>query len=312
MRRFAPKCVLLALVIGTMSACNDDDDNNVVTPKSITDIVVERSDFSILEAAVTRAGLASALSNGTLTVFAPNDAAFIAYGIPDVAAVNTIPEATLKSILEYHVLNSTVEASDIATADNQATATLGGQNSYITKNAAGVSINGAMVTTPDVDASNGVIHVIDRVLTPPSMSLLEIARGSDNLTYLVAAVTRASSGSTTVLDALSSTTNAFTVFAPTNQAFIDAGFATEADVSAADPATLTSILLYHVVPGRVFSTNLTSGDVTTAATTPLSIDLTNGVKLTGTGNGTNAATVTSANRLATNGVVHIIDRVLLQ
>lgn len=312
LRRFAPKCVLLALVIGAMSACDKDkEDDNTVEPKSITDIVNENSDFTIFRAAITRAGLATALNGTTLTVFAPNNAAFVASGIADVAAVNAMPEATLKSILEYHVLSSTQKAGDITTGDNQEVTTLGGQKVFITKNATGVSVNGAKVTTADMAASNGVIHVIDRVLMPPSQNLLELAKGNADLSYLVAAVTRASSDSSKVLDALSSTTNAFTVFAPTNQAFIDAGFATEADLMLANPDTLTNILLYHVVPGRVFSSNLAAGDVTTAAAKPIKIDLTDGVKITGAGNGTNVAKVKSPNMLATNGVLHIIDRVLL-
>ncbi len=312
MRRFAPKCVLLALVIGTMSACNKDKDDDIkVEPKSITDIVNENSDFTILRAAIMRAGLATALDGGTLTVFAPNNAAFIASGFADVAAVNAAPEATLKSILEYHVLGSVQKAGDIATGDNQEVTTLGGQKVYITKNATGVSVNGAKVTTADLAASNGIIHVIDRVLMPPSKNLLDLAKGDANLSYLVAAVTRASANSSTVLDALMSTNNAFTVFAPTNQAFIDAGFATEADLTAANSDTLTTILLNHVLPGRVFSSNLKAGDVTTAGAQMINIDLSDGVKIKGKGNGTNTAKVTKANVLATNGIVHVIDRVLL-
>lgn len=312
MRRFAPKFVLLALVIGTMSACNKDkDDDKVVAPKSITDIVNETSDFTILQAAITRAGLATALNGTTLTVFAPNNAAFVASGIADVAAVNAMPEATLKSILEYHVLGTVQKAGDIATGDNQEVTTLGGQKVYITKNADGVSVNGAKVTSADISASNGVIHVIDHVLMPSSLNLLDLAKSDSNLSYLVAAVTRASANNSAVLDALSSSTDAYTVFAPTNQAFIDAGFATEADLAVANSDTLTNILLNHVLPGRLFSSNLKTGDATTAGSKPLKIDLTDGVKITGAGNGTNAAKVTKANILATNGIVHVIDRVLL-
>ncbi len=308
--RNATKLMMIGVLVGMVAACKNDDDNTV-EPQSITDIVVANNDFTILRAAVTRAGLADALAAGTLTVFAPNDAAFIASGIPDVAAVNAMDEARLRSILEYHVLNSTVESSDIAAASDQEVGTLGGQNLYVTKDAEGVSVNGAMVVAADVDAANGVIHVIDRVLMPPTQSLLEMAQANPDLSYLVAAVTRAASSSQVVLDALSSPGGAYTVFAPTNQAFIDAGFPTEASLTAADPATLTSILLYHVVPGRVFSTNLTTGDANTAATTPIEVNVGTGVTIIGNGNGTDAATVTSANMLATNGVVHVIDGVLL-
>jgi uncharacterized surface protein with fasciclin (FAS1) repeats len=104
------------------------------------------------------------------------------------------------------------------------------------------------------------------------------------------------------------------VFAPTNDAFISAGFSASA-IAAADPAVLARVLSYHVVPGRVFSTQLTDG-VTPATllgpTATVRINVAgNNVTVTGQGNGTNAATVIGANNLTSNAVVHVINRVLL-
>jgi uncharacterized surface protein with fasciclin (FAS1) repeats len=106
----------------------------------------------------------------------------------------------------------------------------------------------------------------------------------------------------------------YTVFAPTNAAFQATPFNSIAFINAASGAaltTLTNVLLAHVVPGRVFSTNLASGTVTTAGMVPITITLGTGVQVRGAGNGTNNANVTAANLTATNGVVHVIDRVIL-
>lgn len=174
-------------------------------------------------------------------------------------------------------------------------------------------VNGIKVSTADIDASNGVIHVIDHVLEPPTENLLQIVQGNPDFSYLLAAATRAGQGDSSVLAALSSSAAAYTVFAPTNQAFIDAGFPTEASLTAANADTLASIILYHVVPGRVFGSDLVNGNVATAAGDSLAVNVSGGLKLAGKGNGANAANIpaTTANTLATNGVVHVIDRVLL-
>lgn len=299
--------LLLAAVAFTFTACEDDDDDL----QTITDIVVNGNDFTLLEAAVVRAGLTDALRSGSLTVFAPTDAAFRAAGFADVNAINATPVATLTAVLQYHVLNAKVESGAIPTAANTAQATLLTTNGtiYITKNSSGVSVNGAKVTQADVQASNGVIHVIDRVLFPPAGNIIATASANANLTYLVAAVTRAGTG---VINALNAA-GPLTVFAPTNQAFIDAGFPTIASINAAAPATLANILTYHVVGARAFSTNLTNNaDLTTAQGGTVKVTI-NGasVSVTGKSNGTNASNVVIADLVTTNGVVHVINRVLL-
>jgi uncharacterized surface protein with fasciclin (FAS1) repeats len=288
------------------TACNEEEKNDL---KSITDTVVESADFTLLEAAVVRAGLADALRQGSLTVFAPTDAAFRAAGFADVAAIQNTPVATLKAVLEYHVLGSRVASTAIQNGDNQANRMLSNLDAFITKNAGGVSINGARVTTPDLGAANGVIHVIDAVIMPPAANVVDIAKGNANLTFLVAAVERAGSAVAGALTA----PGPITVFAPTNAAFQQAGFNTIESVRAANPADLAKILTYHVVPARAFATNLSNNsELATAQGQKLKVGI-NGaiVSITGAANGTNASRVAIANIKATNGVIHVIDRVLL-
>ncbi|MBC7919972.1 MAG: fasciclin domain-containing protein, partial [Ferruginibacter sp.] len=167
------------------------------------------------------------------------------------------------------------------------------------------------VTQADVAASNGVIHVIDRVLSPPTQSIVELAQDNPALSLLVAAALRA--GNMVVNTLSSSSTGGLTVFAPTNAAFQAAGFANEAAINAASPATLANILTYHVVPGRVFSPIVPNAtDVTTAQGGTVRTTVTGtAVTVLGKSNNNQASSVTSADILATNGVVHVVDRVLL-
>ncbi|MFN8357484.1 MAG: fasciclin domain-containing protein [Spirosomataceae bacterium] len=309
-RLVATMAMLLGLVV---TGCKKDEP----VSNTVTDIVLANNDFTILRAAVTRAGLADALRGGTLTVFAPNDAAFTASGL-DLATVNSLDVNTLKAVLQYHVLGSTINASAIATANNTEVTTLSGAKAFVTKNAAGVSINGAQVISADVPADNGVIHVINRVILPPAGTLLQVAQGNANLTFLVAALNRVIQANPTVgatVTAVLTGSSPYTVFAPTNAAFQATPFNSIATINAAtgtNLTTLTNVLLAHVVGGRVFSTNLSSGTVTTAGTAPITVTIgTTGVQVRGTGNGTTNANVTQANVVATNGVVHVVDRVIL-
>lgn len=310
----AKMAIAMTLLLGVvLTGCKKDEP----APNTVTDIVLANNDFSILRAAVTRAGLADALKGGTLTVFAPNDAAFTASGL-DLNTVNSLDVNTLKVVLQYHVLGTTVNSSAIATANNTEVTTLGGLKAFITKNASGVSINGAQVISADVPADNGVIHVINRVILPPAGTLLQVAQGNTNLTFLVAALSRVIQANPAVgatVTAVLTGSTPYTVFAPTNAAFQATPFNSIATINAATGAnltTLTNVLLAHVVGGRVFSTNLASGTVTTAGTAPITVTVgTSGVQVRGASNGANNANVTLANVVATNGVVHIIDRVIL-
>jgi uncharacterized surface protein with fasciclin (FAS1) repeats len=305
--------IALALAILTtfsFIACKKD---TVVTP-TIADTVIAGANFTLLKAALTKAELVTTFQGtGTFTVFAPTDDAFKAVGI-DQAFITANTKEALAAVLKFHVLGTKVSAADIATADNTEVTTLNGK-AYITKNASGVSINGAKVTTADVAASNGVIHVIDRLILPPSTDIVAFLQANANYSLLVEAVVKA--GLVSTLQGV----GPFTVFAPNNAAFIALGapYATAAGIKGLDAtqtAALKNILLYHVIGARVFSQNLKAGSVGTAlATKSVTIDLTSGVKVIGIAAGNSAGVVTSPvgnfNAVATNGVIHTIDKVLL-
>ncbi len=305
------KAIAITVVASMLFTACIKDKEIVPVEKTIADVVIESSDFSLLKTALVQANLTSVLAgNGPFTVFAPNNEAFIAAGLETEAKIKAVPVETLKQILLYHVLGQQVPSSSIAMAANTSVKTASEVNVFVTKNSSGVFVNGAKVIQADVMASNGIIHVINKVLMPPTGNIVQAAQANPNLSFLVAAVLRASEGTTKVAEVLSGA-GPLTVFAPTNQAFINAGFANIAAIQAANPATLTSILTYHVVPGRVFSSDLTEGaKPATVNGATLSITLTGGAKVKGNTNAT-AAVIAPADMVTTNGVVHVVNQVLL-
>jgi len=264
-----------------------------------------QASFHLLSFAIAKAGLADDLNNPKFayTLFAPTDEAFAAIGLGTRDAISAVPQDKLKSILLYHVLASKVLAAQVPTSYTELTM-LSNQKAYIIRRDAGVFINGTQVIAADIAAKAGVIHAIDRVLLPPAGTIVDVAVANPNFSYLVAAVQRAG-----LVDALSGA-GPLTVFAPTNQAFIDAGFPTIASIQAAPPSALIPILTYHVVAGRTFSSDLTNGETLTmlsGGTT--TIMLTNGAQIDGANSA--PSNITQTDIMATNGVVHVIDRVLL-
>ncbi len=293
----APLSIVLLSVI-VFSSCKKDDPV-VAAPTDITAVAIGDAQFSTLVAALQKADLVKTLQGaGPFTVFAPNNAAFTK---AKITSLDGLSKEALSPILLYHVLGAKVLAGGIANGQTEVT-TAGGPKMYITKNASGVFINGnTKVIATDVNASNGVIHVLDNVLTDiPSKTITKYVVDANDFSTLESLVIRAG------LDGLLSS-GAYTVFAPTNAAF-------EELFKTVNPATLTTaqiknILEYHVVAGRVFSPELANGEVTMANGGKVTVDLTNGVSVKG--KSSSASKVTLANVMATNGVIHAIDKVLL-
>lgn len=328
------KVLCIAALFGTfmLTSCDDDDPETPqpVMPADddeIFDVVDNTASFSLLEAALRRVSdnggtdLVAALSDSTslFTVFAPSDAAFNASGFADVDAINAVDVATLENILNYHVVvGSGLTASQLVSGPLTAA---NSQRLNITSNSGGVSINGKIsVSQADIQTTNGVIHAIDMVLTPPSQDVTEIAIAlsqdatNPEFTSLVAALTQAS-----LVTALQDAQANFTVLAPTDSAFAkfldQLGFASLADVPN---DLLTQVLLYHVIPSGVFSSDLSQGlEVSTTLNTnpdnlPITVDLTGGnVSFNSLNSSRVADPNTQTDILATNGVIHVIDNVLI-
>ena len=307
MMSMAGALLIFAIVF---SACKKSSSNTTTPPATITDIVSTNANFTLLKSAVVKAGLDVTLSGaGPFTVFAPSDTAFNGSGIT-ASVIASLSAAQLRTILLYHTLAAKVVAADVPAGPDAKVITASGDSIFVTKNASGVFVNGIPVTQADIMASNGVVHAIARVLLPPVGNIVEVAQADTSFSLLVAAVLRASQGTTPVATVLASG-GPFTVFAPTNNAFRAAGFASADAINAADPNTLAAILTYHVIPGRVFSSDLTDGaQPTTVNGGKVTISLASGATVKGNTN-TTASNIIATNIMATNGVVHVIDQVLL-
>lgn len=293
----------------TLTSCNDDDSPSTPALSNIAGVATADPQFSTLVGALTKAQLVTTLQGtGPFTVFAPNNAAFTKAGI---TSLDPLTKDALTPILTSHVISGTVKAADVKSGTVKTVNT--NNDIYLSKNADGVFINGTIkVIATDVSASNGVIHVIDNVILPPTQSLVQVAQGNTNFTELVSLILAADPAVATALSSASA--NGLTVFAPTNAAFTELYKTTPKAtlLNPANKALLTNVLLYHVVPGRVFSTDLpnVSGEVATANSAgKLTFNLSGGAKVVGKTSG--SSTITAANILATNGVLHVIDKVLM-
>lgn len=302
--------MLLFLLLGVFSSCDDDDDDGPSGPsQNIVQVAQGNSNLSSLVAALTKfPDLVSTLSgSGNYTVFAPTNAAFAdLLGAIGQTNINDVPEDVLKGILQYHVITSgSLNAAELTTGNVEAA---NGEDIAVNVGS-GVTLNGSVnVTTADVEASNGVVHVVDAVLVPPSVTpivgtIVAPAYFNKSFTTLIAAVKAADPSILTTLLGNGPSNNKLTLFAPTNDAFVAAGI-----TSLPDQATLNAVLTYHVIDGEVRAEDLPSGSAaieTLGGTFYLSNNGADGVFINGT------TEVTATNIEGSNGVVHVIDRTLL-
>mgnify|MGYP005849355919 CR=1 FL=1 len=294
----------------SMSATSEEEAMMAATP-DIVDIAVNDGRFTTLVTALQAANLVDTLKGeGPFTVFAPTDEAFAALPAGTLEGLLAdIPALT--DVLTYHVVPGKVMAADVvnlAAAD-----TVQSEPISISVDGATVKVNQANIIITDIEASNGVIHVIDAVILPPSMSatseeeammaatpdIVDIAVNDGRFTTLVTALQAAN-----LVDTLKGE-GPFTVFAPTDEAFaaLPAG---ALEGLLADIPALTDVLLYHVVPGKVMAAdviNLQSANTVLGQPVSISVDG-NTVKV-------NEAQVIITDIEASNGVIHVIDAVLI-
>jgi transforming growth factor-beta-induced protein len=310
LRKFVP-VLMMGLSVLALSSCKDDEDDL----QSIVDIALEDARFATLVDALTRADLVATLEgDGPFTVFAPTNEAFTAFlTTAGFASLDDVPVPVLTNILLNHVVSGKVMSTDLSAGyiSTLATeATTSNNISALVNLDGGVFINNSEVIEDDVEATNGVIHVVSSVINIPSV--VNIALDNDNFSTLVAALT--DSRLTTDFVGTLSGTGPFTVFAPTNAAFqalldSEPTWNTLGDIPA---ATLEAVLLYHAVSGaNVLSSTLSDGQVITPlASGTFTINISGGnVSITTGSAGT--ANITATDVQAGNGVVHVVDAVLI-
>ena len=267
--------------------------------QTIADIVANSPDHNTLEAALNAADLTSVLNGADeYTLFAPTDAAFA--NLPDglVEALLTDPSGVLSEVLLYHVVAGAAPSS--ALSDGQMVETANGQQVTITISAGNVMVNNAMVIVADIMADNGIVHVIDAILIPQTTTVYDVVANSPDHTTLKTAIDLAG------LDGTLSSAGTFTLFAPTDAAFAAVDAATLNALLADPQGLLTDVLLYHVVGSIALSSNLSNGaSVSTLFGENVIVSIDGSTVMI------NDATVTVADIVTINGVVHVIDVVLV-
>ena len=299
--------LMTVLCISMLAACGGSDDPH---PVNIVETAKADPKFSILVEAVVAADLASTLaSTGPFTVFAPTNDAFAALltELGVTKAQLLADKALLTAVLTYHVLPARVPKSGVP--PGKAITTVQGGIFKIDAVGADLVITDgrnrtSRIIATDVGASNGVIHVIDKVLLPANKTIVETAVATPGFGILVEAVTAANLGATL------SGTGPFTVFAPTDAAF--AALLAELGISKAallaDTTLLTKVLTYHVVAGRVLKADVPLGtSITTVEGGTFSVDATLAI----TDQRARKANITATDVLASNGVIHVVDKVIL-
>jgi len=302
-----------ALSVFLLQGCNDDNDTVVLEPivpsNTIVDVAIANGNFTTLVAALEAADLVDALSDPDVnyTVFAPTDDAFALLGEEAIAELLADTDK-LTNILTYHVISSEVNAA-------AATAAVGTTVEMLNENSVGLSLSGndllvnaSTVIDPDFMASNGIIHAIDAVLMPPSMNeptgtIVDVASGDDRFSTLVAAL-----GAADLVGALSGE-GPFTVFAPTNAAF-DLIASGTIDSLLADQEKITNLLKQHVVDGEVNSAAAYAANGTTVTTLSMA-EIGVNINTTTDALSFGAANIIQTDIHTTNGIIHVIDAVIL-
>lgn len=313
--------LIIALLMSMVfTSCNKDDDNpDPVRTANIVGKAIQTPQLSILVDALQAAdgNLVEALSTGSYTVFAPTNDAFSAFlSVNGFPSLSDVPTDVLSQILLNHVIQGELISSDLSTSYGKTLAsesTTGENLSIYIDTSAGVTLNGTSdVTNPDIEASNGVIHIVDAVIGLPTV--VDFAIADDTFSTLVTALTRSDltfDYVTTLSSPAGSSPAPFTVFAPTNDAFGD--LLAELGASGLgdlDEPTLKATLDLHAIAGANVRSSSLTDDMTI---TTLGGDV--------TGNVSGGATITDVNGRvsnivvvdvqAANGVIHVIDKVIL-
>ncbi|MBR8537631.1 fasciclin domain-containing protein [Carboxylicivirga sediminis] len=305
--------LMLGLAFANVSCEDDDDSGNddpmPENPMTITDIAASNADFSILVAALQKVGLDDDLAseNNEFTVFAPTNDAFTALLTElNVAGLDDIPNDVLTSVLLYHVVSGSKMANMIETGyySSLSDGPKDGYGLSFYVDMSSATINGrAKITATDIKADNGIIHVIDKVMLP--MTITDHAVANPAFSSLVAGVTKAE-----LAGALDDESAMYTVFAPTNVAF--EMFFTDLGVTLDDLSkeTLSSVILYHAMGGVIPASMVEAGYFPTLSTAfdnaiSLKVDTEGGVFLN------SDSEVIATDVVATNGIIHAINKVIM-
>lgn len=302
-------CGILLVLIG-LAGCKQDDPQ----PKSMSDVLLEQPDLGMLRAAIEYAGLQDAFKTSTLTLFAPNDDAFKAASITDVTVFT---KDQVRALLTNHVLTQKLPTEMMPLGQNNPIKTFLGTQLFLSNLDGTPYLNQAKGTRANLVATNGVIHIVNSIVPIPTKTLAQIIKATPDYSLFREAARRATISDPRLAafaDTIVPTTSqtGYTLFLPTNQAMIAAKLSKD-EIAAASPIILARIVSYHIALSRFFSTLMPSGTLPMFdASNTVTIDARNiPIKITGKGNPVPPANITKTDITATNGVIHVIDKVLI-
>ena len=300
---------LLLFFIGLAFISCKKSEPNLMSQKlpTITQQISSNDNFTILKAALIKTGMNILLdSPGAYTLFAPNNEAFLNAGI-STSSINDITVAKLKFILAYHLLPVKYVLNDFKLDVYYNEVSIGGDSSFVIKNKEGLFVNGIKIINTDLKQSNGVIHTTSKVIFPPEVNMLNMISLDSNLSFFYAAIMRTgSSGSINFLKTLDCGCK-FTIFAPTNDAFKNAGINSITAINSVGINKLVNILSNHIIKERLFLSDLSPNiQLQMMNGCLLSIDhLGNGICLKGTSN-KDFINIIKSDMLTKQGVLHVI------
>ena len=309
------------IILSFSHSCSVDEGEVELRPKTMLDLVQESSNYTYLTYAISKTGLSNTLSsnNANLTLFAPDDMAFDRFLMQNgFRSIDEIPVDVLKKVLLNHVLVEPVEYNKFKTGYyNTAAQIVKGDymqnlSMHIEEVNMRITLNGESMITRAVRAENGIVHAVNRVIPLPT--IVTFAKADKNLEILLTALTRPdlTADFPSILSADSETSPApFTVFAPTNQAFVELlqelGASSLSDI---DEPTLKSTLTYHVIAETLARSSQLSDNLqleTLGGT--ITANVTGGATLTDGNN--RVSNIIAVDIQADNGVIHVIDKVIL-
>jgi len=300
------KNFFLALAAIIVFAGCEKTDTPVGETENLDTKITANSDLTLFQAALKKAKLTTfTQGGGPYTIFAPTNAAFTAAGLSNEAAINALDSNLLVQLLTYHIQTGARTYVEIPLGPNAPMTTQGGYTQYASRYIGGSGyVNGAKITTPDVKASNGVMHVINGLLIPPYNTALTNLMANTDYSLMVQAINKTATNSTFSGGTVS-------VFAIPNAVMTAAGYdaTTIAGLTGTGLTTLTNIMKYHVIPQRIFAPDFKAGTLKTVQGTNVTVSLGTAVNIKGTNNPA-ALQLTSAGFACSNGVLYSINGVL--
>jgi uncharacterized surface protein with fasciclin (FAS1) repeats len=285
---------------------------SVAANYTVLNLIQGADNLTVYDSAIKKSGEASLLSgSGPFTCFVATDVEMSNVGITD-SVINLLPDSVLTRWILYSTLPVGLTSLQLPTGPDGPERTETGDSVFFTSNGTGIFINGIQLISLDAEANNGIVDALASPLFPPTGNILQTAQADTNYSYFAAAVARTVSGQTNISNLLSST-NIYTVFIPDNDAFRNAGYTSITDINNSDPDSLSRLLEYHIIPLRVFTCDFLYDGIEQTLLTNFEVGL--GVVgsafgVRGTGN-TASALLISPNIMAYNGVIHVINQVLL-